>query len=307
MSEKPPAPRRDIIRMQHAAAAIVDDDGAPVHLPPMVVRDADGDSAVRSKVGTLVGYPIVFNAWTRIDNFLEGLFLERVMPEAVTDSLAKRGDRMKVLFNHGMDPTNGALPLGRPAVQRIEKRGFYAEVPLSDTDFNRDLAELIRDGAITGQSFRADIPTESDEEWHYPSRSNARNPEMLPERSIHRLALNEYGPVTFEAYETTTVGLRSAVEYVAWNGGDDDLRARMLRAIGFDDPHRVLQRLSTGTRPVQPGHKPPAGRDTDSDVTGAPGHRSRDERRLWRQEQLARILGRPHTRPEAIDAGEPAR
>lgn len=154
---------------------------------------------------TMAGFPVVFNQWTRI-NDAGGAFLERIHPKALTKTLAERGHQVKVLFNHGQDPSIGEKPLGKARTQEVRDDGLYVEVPLARTSYNADLVELMRDGAIDGMSFRFGVVKE---DWDdTPTRSES-NPDQLPERTVTELRLYEYGPVTFPAYPTTSVSVRS--------------------------------------------------------------------------------------------------
>jgi HK97 family phage prohead protease len=159
---------------------------------------------------TLVGMPIVFNRLTEINGW-EGRFMEQIASSALTKTLLERGDKVKVLFNHGLDPNIGDKPLGKPVRQEVTDDGLFVEVPLSDTSYNRDLSVLINDGAIDGMSFRFGVVKD---EWEDDPGNG------LPIRTITELRLYEYGPVTFPAYEATTVGVRSQRE---WN----DYQARL--------------------------------------------------------------------------------
>lgn len=176
-------PRDNLIRMNTDVRADVADDGRRV----------------------LHGVPIVFNEWTTIRGW-EGEFEESIAPGALTKTLDERGDRVKVLFNHGFDPSIGEKPLGKPSRQAVTDHGLEVEVPLSDTAYNRDLAALLDDGAIDGMSFKFGVVSDR---WDNLDSDDG----SLPRRTITELKLYEYGPVTFPAYEATTVGVRSASEY----------------------------------------------------------------------------------------------
>jgi HK97 family phage prohead protease len=154
---------------------------------------------------TLVGYPVVFNDWTEIQDW-GGAFLERIDPGALDKTLAERGDRVKVLFNHGQDPTIGDKPLGKPTVLEARAKGLYLEVPLSGTSYNDDLKALFKDKAIDGMSMRFGVLRE---DTHTPDEATDHNPDRLEERTITEMRLYEVGPVVFPAYEGTTVGVRS--------------------------------------------------------------------------------------------------
>lgn len=181
-------------------------------------------AAVEGDGRTMFGYPIVFDRWTIINSW-EGQFKERVAKGAANRTIKNNKNEIKVLFNHGMDRSIGDKPLGKPDVLRTDDTGVYTETPLSRTSYNEDLIALMNDGAIDGMSFRFQV---LDEEWVYPKSAKA-----LPERTIKELRLFEFGPVTFPAYQATTVGLRSAADFDRWLGLDDNKRAEIARLMGI--------------------------------------------------------------------------
>ena len=149
---------------------------------------------------TLIGHAAVFNQDTLIDSF-EGKFVERIAPGAFTKTLKQRGDKIKVLFNHGHDPSIGEMPLGKARVIEQDEIGLRVEVPLADTDFNRErIRPLLRDGALDGMSFRFSVPVGGDV-WDDEGD--------VPVRTVTEAKLFEFGPVTFPAYDSTDVGLRA--------------------------------------------------------------------------------------------------
>ena len=188
-------PQDDLIRMVDRSASALE----------VRAKDAAGN-------GTLVGYPITFNEWTEISGW-EGNFLERVSDGAATKTVDERRNQIKVLFNHGMDPTIGDKPLGKPSVMKPDKRGLWTETPLSDTSYNKDIRVLLEDEVIDGMSFRFSVKRE---EWADDPGISAHNPKGLPERTIHEFKLFEFGPVTFPAYEATTAGVRARPAFDAW-------------------------------------------------------------------------------------------
>lgn len=167
------APREDLVRMS-----------------PLMRHDEDGN--------LLVGYAAVMNEWTEIDSW-EGRFKERLAPGAFKKTLRERGGQVKVLFNHGMDPSIGDKPLGKPRVMREDERGLYVEVPLDPTSYNEDIKALLRSGALDGMSFRMTVVSD---DW-------AKRDSDLPERTIKEVKLYEFGPVTFPAYAATQAGVRA--------------------------------------------------------------------------------------------------
>lgn len=220
----PTAPRDDLIRM--------------IDLPAAELRfeRADGEDGV---LGTLEGYAAVFNVDTVIDSW-EGKFIERIAPGAFRKTLAERGDRVKVLFNHGFDPSIGDKPLGKPETLREDKTGLKVRVPLDDTSYNRDLVASLRSGALDGQSFRFSVRRE---EWQ-----DAEDDKALPVRTLREVVLYEFGPVTFPAYEATTAGVRARQAYEAWRiarpSNPDPDAARQ----GTSEP--PVDAAASGTSPV---------------------------------------------------------
>lgn len=182
-------PRDDLIRM--------------VDLPTAQLELRSEDPTEDGRLGTLHGYAAVFNEDTVIDSW-EGRFVERIAPSAFKKTLADRSDRVKVLFNHGFDPSIGDKPLGKASVMKEDERGLYVEVPLDDTSYNRDLVASLRSGALDGMSFRFSVTRD---EWEDAE---------MPVRTLKEVRLYEFGPVTFPAYDATTAGVRGRDAYQAY-------------------------------------------------------------------------------------------
>lgn len=176
-------PREDLIRMTELGAA--------------QMRMADDGN-------TLVGYAAMFNQPTIIDSW-EGRFTEVIAPGAFSKTIAERGSQIKVLFNHGFDPSIGDKPLGKPSVIREDSMGLWVEVPLDDTSYNKDLKASLRSGALDGQSFRFSVVKDE----YTPG-------DDMQIRTLKEVRLFELGPVTFPAYEATTAGVRARPAYEAY-------------------------------------------------------------------------------------------
>lgn len=196
------APTTDLVRMVPLARASV------------TVARAEDDTEGADGLGTLHGYAAVFDVDTVIDSW-EGRFVERIAPGAFKATLKERGDRVKVLFNHGFDPSIGDKPLGKPTRMEEDDEGLAVEVPLDDTSYNRDIAASLRSGALDGMSFRFSV---TDESWDEPKDKAA-----LPVRTIKGVELYEFGPATFPAYEATTAGIRSRDAFLAWRATGERL------------------------------------------------------------------------------------
>ena len=215
-------PRDDLIRMVELPAANVE------------FRDA----AEGPTLGTLHGYMAVFNQWTEIDSW-EGRFKERIAPGAFRKTLNEFGDRVKILFNHGFDPSIGDKPLGKPRTLKEDDTGLYVEVPLDDTSYNRDLVASIRSKALDGMSFRFSVSRET---WD-------KEDSALPERTIGEVArLYEGGPVTFPAYEATTAGVRARDAYQAWRTTHPEDKTSIM--IVDADADNVTSEVHSDTPPI---------------------------------------------------------
>lgn len=159
------------------------------------------------KMPRLVGHFALFDTWTEIDSWLEGNFMERIAPRAFRKTFKEKKGQIKTLFQHGRDPVVGNKPLGMPEVLGEDDKGAFAETPLLDTSYNRDLIPGLEAGAY-GQSFAFRVLRE--EIVEEPGTSE-HNPHGLPERTIKEVELFEHGPVTWPAYADTTAGLRAKV------------------------------------------------------------------------------------------------
>lgn len=161
--------------------------------------DTEGDG------NTLFGHFAVFDQWTEINSYFEGQFMERLAPGAFKDTIRAKGDRVRVLYDHGADPSIGNKPLGTIRSLKEDSTGVAYEVGLFDASYVNDLKPAIRAGAL-GASFRFKVTSE---EWADPTRATKINPSKLPERTITGVDLYEFGPVTFPAYAEATAGMRS--------------------------------------------------------------------------------------------------
>ena len=155
----------------------------------------------------LLGHFARFNEWTEIDSTFEGHFLERIAPGAFKKTMAENS-RMRVLFQHGMDPQIGDKPIGSIDVLREDDAGAYYEVRLLEAPYVREILPGLRAG-LYGSSFRFAVQRE---EFDRNAKASEYNPKGLPERTLKELAVREFGPVTFPAYEGATAGVRSLTD-----------------------------------------------------------------------------------------------
>jgi HK97 family phage prohead protease len=192
---------------------------------------------------TLTGHFALFNEWAEIHSRLEGHFLERIAPGAFARAFAEQRDRVKVLYDHGRDPQLGNKPLGRILDLTEDERGAAFEIDLIRTSYNDDFIIPAAEAGVLGASFRFSIPDGGDS-WNMKPRPSNRNPEGLPERTIHDLDLFEFGPVTFPAYEATDVGVRCGTDaFVESLRSDPKFLARFVERCGPNVVERVLDSL----------------------------------------------------------------
>lgn len=159
---------------------------------PVTVRAEDGEPK------RLEGYAAVFGVETVIGDF----FREVIEPGAFKSAI-KDAD-VRGLFNH--DPN---FVLGRTSAGTMrlieDKDGLRYVITPPDTAWGRDTMTLVERGDVTGSSFGFTVRTD---EWTRPSKAGE-----LPLRTIKEVEwLRDVGPVTFPAYEETTVQARDAAK-----------------------------------------------------------------------------------------------
>lgn len=154
------------------------------------VRAAEGEAP------SLSGYAAMFNSETVI----AGYFRETIAPGAFRDAI--KTDDVRALFNH--DPN---YVLGRTTNDTLklteDKQGLHYDVTLNmaDPDAVRVRAKVER-GDVTGSSFGFFV---EEEKWQEPAKGSRE----LPLRTILKASLFDVSPVTYPAYDSTSVSARS--------------------------------------------------------------------------------------------------
>lgn len=200
---------------------------------------------VAGEIGTLYGHFSTFDSWYEVSSMWEGDFLERVTPGAFAQTIAEDRDGMRVLFDHGFDPQLGNKVLGPIDGLAEDSRGAAYEVPLFDTSYNRDLLPGLRAG-VYGASMRMRVLSDT---WDDEPMPSPYNPKGLPERSITRAKVMEFGPVTFPASPSASAGVRSITDhfYEQLKRRDAPAYADACRAAGRRAPHRAVTRATDAT------------------------------------------------------------
>lgn len=168
----------------------------------MELRTLDGQSGL----GTLAIRFSRFNTWYEVSSYWEGDFLERTLPGTFTQTIHEDRANMRVLFNHGFDMSTGDKVLGQIDDLREDADSPVGEVSLFDTSYNRDLLPGLRAG-VYGSSMRMRVQADS---WDDEPQPSEYNPKGIPERSITRAKVMEFGPVTFPANPDSTAEMASA-------------------------------------------------------------------------------------------------
>lgn len=252
----------------------------PERLDIEVVRSCQQRTEVRtdsqdSPVGTLVGEFSVFGDWYEINSMWEGHFLERTAAGAFKRTINNRSGQspVRVILEHGFDPTVADKPLGVPKVLEERSTGVYGETPLFDTSYNRDLAPALQGGAY-GQSFRFQVMRDEFVEPDAEGWADTGNPAWadLPQRTITEVRLIEFGPTIWPASPSTngTTGLRSDTDrfYEQLARRDQSAFEAAVRSVRS---HRapVAAKAAETTEDPQTGHS--------NDPVSAPVERSHSE------------------------------
>lgn len=250
---------------------------APRHDLIRADMSAKPETRAEDEGRTLYGHFSKFDRWYEINSW-EGRFLERTVPGAFKKTMSEGRDRMRVLYDHGNDPQLGNKPLGPIRTVTEDDEGAYYEVPLIDTDYNRDFVIPALDAGLLGASFR--FRTIRDE-WVDHPKASAHNPERLPERTLTEVAVPEFGPVTFGASQAATAGVRSRAEFDLWLALDEQGRAEF-EALRM----RAFNLATSNSDAAQPGTSDDdAGQQDQTKPRGAalgmtPGERARVLRNL---------------------------
>lgn len=172
---------------------------------------------------TLDGYAAVFNDWTEISD-RQGSFQERIAPGAFKRSIGRSTPILQ--FDHGAHPLIGSIPLGRITSISEDDHGLRVKARLSDNWLVEPVRDAIRDGGVTGMSFRFSIPDGGDS-WE--------RRDGVDYRTITNINLMEAGPVTWPAYTSTSVSVRGRQAAEALTDPEVRREVAALLTLGPDD------------------------------------------------------------------------
>ena len=178
----------------------------------------DGLEIIRSGQGgdgrTVEAYATPFDKPTEVKD-QHGHYIETIHRSAFDDVLRGGFGKVKVFYNHGLH-MNGqpsdrwSVPVGTPVDIRPDGKGLRTITRYNEGADGDQIIEAIRNGAITGYSFRGPI-RQSDP----PRIPRARDGHPLPTVTRMKLGLTEYGPTPVPYYaDANILALRSRLSTV---------------------------------------------------------------------------------------------
>ncbi len=153
------------------------------------------------------GYAAVFNQETIINGPDGVRWREKIAPSAFTEAIGR--DDVIAAVNHDNKMVLGRTKAGTLALT-ADAHGLRYNVKLGNTTLARDTVESVRRGDYTGSSFRFTVPAGGVRMEQRPS-----HPGDMPLLVVERVKLIDVGPVTFPAYEGTSVSLRSVPDVLS--------------------------------------------------------------------------------------------
>ena len=131
-----------------------------------------------------------------------GGFREVIRPGAVTESV-KNNDIFLIWQHDTTQPISRTTAKNHPLVVEERKTGVWFTQPAAA--FTEFQLSKIDDGVVDKMSFGFFIEDREDEKWHEDQKPVLRE--------IFKMNLMELSPVTFAAYQSTKVAVRSAADH----------------------------------------------------------------------------------------------
>jgi HK97 family phage prohead protease len=204
---------------------------------------------------TVEAYAAVFDTPAEIQD-RHGHYMESVDPKAFNRTLSHGIERFRVFYNHAMTmfgtPSElGSVPIGRPVEVKADKRGLLTVTRYNRSELADAVLEAIRNGDITGYSFRGPIIRSTP---NRPPRARAGRP--LPTWRHLELGLKEFGPTPAPSYAGAgVVAVRSATQLAA----------------ALDEAKQLIMSSSTPQDPDDETATPATGPGTEDSPDGHSG------------------------------------
>lgn len=186
---------------------------------------SDGDGR------TVDAYAAAFDVEQEIRD-VEGHYMESIDRNAFDLTLQQQRGRLQVMYNHGKTmygtPSEKfSMPLGTIVEIKPDGNGLFTRTHYSNTPLGDEVLQLIKDGAIRGQSFSG----------AFLKTKNVRAERGgLPHKIRTEIAMREFGPTPFPAYhDAHMIGVRTQVN-------------DFLRSLDADEMAEYLHNLAPAER-----------------------------------------------------------
>lgn len=156
---------------------------------------------------TVDAYAAVFGVEAEVRD-QDGHYREAIHRAAFDRSIAQRGTRIGVFYNHGKTlygtPSDrNSVPIGVCEEIRADGRGLFTRTRYSDTSLADEILESIRNRAIVAQSFTGRFLNSDKKTPKYGFRADSDG--TLPLVTRTEIGLIEYGPTPLPNYETAEI------------------------------------------------------------------------------------------------------
>lgn len=164
---------------------------------------------------TVEAYAAVFGQEAPISDG-DGRYKERLDPASFNKTLADKGTRFSVLYNHGMTiygtpSDSGSMPIGTPLEVRADSRGLLTVTRYNNTPLGEATLEAIKSDSLRAQSFAGAFVRSDKAKPRGGFRADATG--VLPLVTRQEINLREYGPTPFPAYSDAAImGVRSLTD-----------------------------------------------------------------------------------------------
>jgi uncharacterized protein len=143
---------------------------------------------------TIKGHAALFNSWSED----LGGFREVILPGAFSEAITT--DDVRALWNHNPDHVLGRNKAGTLILSEDE-RGLAIEIIPPDTQLARDLMTSIERGDVSQMSFGFSVKPNG--------QKTERAEDGTRRRTLTNVNLYDVSPVTYPAYTSTDVAIRS--------------------------------------------------------------------------------------------------
>jgi HK97 family phage prohead protease len=184
---------------------------------------------------TIMGYVAVFNVDQDITD-QHGTYIERNAPSAFNKTIAERGNKFLVTYNHGKTlygtpSSTFSIPLGVPQVVRADERGVYTETVINKTELGDMMIEGARSGSIGGMSYSGSFVKSTPDKPRGGFKVGRDGSRTVVTRT--EIAMREYCMTPWPAFDAAEViGVRALVRSI--EGLTPDERARLIDLLQQD-------------------------------------------------------------------------